>query len=315
MTRKPKPDDPPPVYEVDELPVERRLFTRERRAQSGPMVVERVRLLERDIAIEGQFDLPPLADGSSNPSLFNVARNARALGYKTVIDEDSLRPVSAHFAAIARREGLPIGAPVEYDEAQYHHQVPGGMISNLAHQLRQVGMEHRLQEALEETVRVRAEWGYPVMVTPLSQFVGSQAAINVILGERYREVTDQTIGYALGHHGAEGAATMDPDVKDRILNRPRARELAAIPFPDPPLAEMRARYGGAGVSDDEMLMRWITSREDVDAMRAAGPPKDYTDLRHPLVALVASLVRHSDCDRVQVRKPGFALTLERRATP
>ena len=75
------------------------------------------------------------------------------------------------------------------------------MISNLGHQLRQVGKEGQLQEALEETSRVRVEFGYPIMVTPLSQFVGSQAAINVIVGERYKEVTDQVIRYALGHFG------------------------------------------------------------------------------------------------------------------
>src|SRR5437667_9832184 len=135
--------------------------------------------------------LPPLADGSSNPSRFNVAKNLRALGYKTLIDEELLKPVSEHFTYIAKREGFPIGAPVEYDYSQYQHQVPGGMISNLRFQLRKVGMEHKIDQALEETRQVRAELGYPIMVTPLSQFVGSQAAINVIVGESYKEVTDQ----------------------------------------------------------------------------------------------------------------------------
>ena len=68
--------------------------------------------------------LPPLADGSSNPSLFNVARNLRALGYRTLIDEEILKPVSEHFTQIAKREGFPIGEPVEYDYSQYQHQVP-----------------------------------------------------------------------------------------------------------------------------------------------------------------------------------------------
>ena len=75
---------------------------------------------------------------------------------------------------------------------------------------------------LEETIRVRADFGYPIMVTPLSQFVGSQAAINVIVGERYKEVTDQSIAYALGQYGQEGAELMDPDVKDKNP-RPPAR--------------------------------------------------------------------------------------------
>ena len=256
--------------------------------------------------------LPPLADGASNPSMFNVAQNARAMGFTPVVDEAVIRPVSAHFTYIAKREGLPIGAPVEYDYAQYLHQIPGGMISNLGHQLRLVGLEDRLNEALEETARVRAELGYPIMVTPLSQFVGSQAAINIVVGERYKEVTDQIIDYALGRYGEEGAAGMDPDIKDRILNSPRARELTRREPPDPSLREMRRKYGGAGVSDGEMMLRWIISKEEVDAMRQAGPPREYLTATQPLVTLIGELTRRTDCRQIEVRKPGFSVTLARR---
>src|SRR5207302_4956244 len=121
-------------------------------------------------------------------------------------------------------------------ESQYLHQVRGGMIANLRHQLRVVGMEDKVQAILEEAARVRAEFGFPIMVTPLSQFVGSQAAINVIVGERYKEVTDQVIKFALGHAGAEGARDMDPNVKDKILDRPRAKEWAKWQ-PDEPSAD------------------------------------------------------------------------------
>src|SRR3970040_23251 len=76
--------------------------------------------------------IPPLADGSSNPSVFNVAKNARALGYAPKIDEEVIKPVVDHFTFIAKREGFPVGAPPEYDYSQYVHQVPGGMISNLS---------------------------------------------------------------------------------------------------------------------------------------------------------------------------------------
>ncbi|MFM9998728.1 MAG: hypothetical protein ACKVP1_07425 [Burkholderiaceae bacterium] len=68
--------------------------------------------------------IPPLAEASSNPSLFNVAHNARALGYRTRVDEESLRPVEAHFRAVAMREGLPVGAPAAYDALHYLRQVP-----------------------------------------------------------------------------------------------------------------------------------------------------------------------------------------------
>lgn len=258
--------------------------------------------------------IPPLADGSSNPSVFNVARNARSLGYTTIIDETAIKPVMDHFTHIAKREGFPIGSPVEYDYAQYVHQVPGGMISNLQYQLRRVGLEGKIEETLEEAARVRAEFGYPIMVTPLSQFVGSQAAFNVILGERYKEVTDQVIQYALGVWGKEGAASMDSNVKDRILGRPRARELAQWEYPHTSVRELRRKLGGPGVSDDELLLRFFTGKEEVAAMRAAGPPKEYLSARHPLVTLIGELAKRSDCRQIYIDKGGLSLRLEKRET-
>src|SRR5262249_8888196 len=112
----------------------------------GPLVaLEAVRLGIRIVNTGG----PPAAGGSAPPSIFNGAPNPRALGYKPVINEAVLHPVSEHFTIIARREGFPLGVPAEYDYETYLHQVPGGMISNLGHQLRQVGKEAELQHALE----------------------------------------------------------------------------------------------------------------------------------------------------------------------
>ena len=259
--------------------------------------------------------LPPLADDSSNPSLFNVAKNARALGYATAIDEEVLKPVSRHFTTIAKREGFTIGAPVEYDYAQYQHQVPGGMLSNLRHQLRKVGLEHKFPEALEETIRVREEFGYPIMVTPLSQFVGSQAAINVIVGERYEEVTDQAIKFALCHAGAEGARDMDPEVKDKILDRPRAKEWAKWKPDDPTADQMRRRLNAEGTSDEELLLRWIVGKEDIDAMRANPRPLEYLNSDQPLVNLLHELAKRTNNRQIQVRTPGFSVTLEKRGAP
>jgi oxaloacetate decarboxylase alpha subunit len=242
--------------------------------------------------------LPPLADGSSLPNLFNVAENARALGHEPVIDEDLLRPVSEHLYKIAKREGFPVGAPVEYRYSQYLHQVPGGMISNLGHQLRVIGLGDRLADTLEETTRVRADLGYPIMVTPLSQFVGSQAAINVIAGAPYREVTDQVIKYALGQFGREAAESMDPNVKDKVLDRPRARELAAWEPEELSLEEIRAKFGGPETSDEELMLRWLLTTEEIAAMRAAPAITEYRVANHPLVGLVAELAHRSDINRI-----------------
>jgi oxaloacetate decarboxylase alpha subunit len=255
--------------------------------------------------------IPPLADGSSNPSILNVARNARAMGYAPIIDEESVRRVATHFTAIAKREKLTIGKPPEYDYAQYIHQIPGGMISNLRHQLRLVGMEDKLERTLDEAAQVRAEFGYPIMVTPLSQFVGSQAAINVITGERYKEVTDQTIEYALGVWGKEGGALMDADIKDKILRRRRADEIAGRELPQMSVQELRRKFGGSGVSDEEVLLRFFTSKEDVDNMRAAGPARLYANGGNPLLHLLEELTRVTNRSSISVRRGDVSVHLGR----
>ncbi len=258
--------------------------------------------------------VPPLANGSSQPSVFNVAMNARALGYTPMIDEKALRPVRDHFTYIAKREGFPMGKPLEYDHIQYSHQVPGGMISNLRHQLRVVGMEKKIPATLEEAARVRAEFGYPIMVTPLSQFVGSQAAINVIVGERYKEVTDQTIQYALGLWGNEGALLMDPNVKDKILSSPRAKKWEGWIPPNPSIREVRRKLGGRGVSDEELVLRVYAGKDSVKAMLAAGAPKEYLNARHPLVTLIGELSQKNDCRQIHIQRKGLSLRLEKRGS-
>ncbi len=213
--------------------------------------------------------IPPLANASSLPSVFNVVNNLEAMGYKPIISDEALRPVSEQLTSIAKREGLRIGSPVEYDYYQYLHQIPGGMISNLRHQLSKVGMEHRLKDVLEEAIRVRAEMGYPIMVTPFSQFVGTQAALNVMQGKRYENVSDQVIQYALGFWSEEAASSMDPDIKDKILSRPQAKKFSKWELPQPTIQEIRSQLGGPSLSDEELLLRYTIGNEDVDAMQRA----------------------------------------------
>ena len=256
--------------------------------------------------------VPPLANASSNPSVFNVAQNSRALGYSPLIDEQSLASVARDLTFFARRENMPIGEPVEYDYSQYVHQVPGGMISNLRFQLKNLGLLHRLPEVLQEAIQVRADLGYPIMVTPFSQFVGSQAAINVIKGERYAQVTDQVIQYAVGLWGEEAASEVAANVKDRILSRPRAREFANWKPPEPSLEAVRSKLGGPGLGDDELLMRYVAGNEDVAAMRAAGAPREYSDTRNPLLALVGELSRRRDLSHIHIRKDDLSLRFDKR---
>ena len=257
--------------------------------------------------------VPPLANGSAQPSIFNVARNLRALGYKPLVNEKLLEPVEQHFRRVAQEEGLPVGAPREYDETWYRHQVPGGMISNLRHQLKMLGKEDQMQAVLEEIVLVRAELGYPIMVIPFAQFVGSQAAINVMTAERYKEVTDQVIQYALGLWGKEGALFMDSDVRAKILNRPRARELEKFEAPQVSLEDVRKQYGGPSLSDEDLLLRFYAGPEFVDALKTAPPRKEYLDARKPLVKLVEELLNKRHAGHTAIRREEFTLSAGRRA--
>ena len=253
--------------------------------------------------------IPPLAHGSSNPSVFNVEKNLRALGYNPEVDISALDPVERHFTHIARREGFPIGAPCEYDQSQYLHQIPGGMISNLRFQLKKIGMEHRIEEILEEAIQVRADFGYPIMVTPLSQFVGSQAGINVIVGERYKEVTDEVIQYALGHWGREAVAVMDKDVRATILDRRRTEAFANWEPPRLSLKEVRRKFG-ENLSDEELILRVYIDEDAVTIARNAPPPRPYLSAAQPLVALLRALGERPGYTQIQVRRPEFSLTLK-----
>jgi oxaloacetate decarboxylase alpha subunit len=254
--------------------------------------------------------IPPLADDASLPSVFNVISNLRVLGYQVDVDESLLYPIKSHFEKIAHREHFPVGRPVEFDSAQYIHQVPGGMISNLRNQLREVGAEDKLPMALQEAVQVRADFGYPIMVTPLSQFVGSQAAVNVMTGKRYEQVTDQSIRFALGHFGGDVANDMNPDVREKILNSPRAKELSKSTFKELSLKELRKNLDAESLSDEDFLLSYLMRKEDIQKMRAKGTSVDlYQTEGLSLSALIKDLSSVAKGNMVHVSKAGFNLTI------
>jgi len=147
------------------------------------------------------------------------------------------------------------------------------MMSTLKRQLAEVKMENRLEEVLEEVVKVRQELGYPIMVTPFSQFVGTQAAMNIMSGQRYKQVSDGVFQYVAGWFGKPNVP-IDPNVLDKITANLRAREFLNKEFPQPTVEEIRKQMGiGPEVSDEEFLLRYSMSNREVDEMLAAGPMK------------------------------------------
>jgi oxaloacetate decarboxylase alpha subunit len=254
--------------------------------------------------------IPPLADASSNPSLFNVAMNARALGYRTMVDEDVLKPVQDHFRAVAKQENFSLGKPLAYDATHPLHQVPGGMISNFRFQLGNLGKLDKLPEVLEEVSRVRGEFGYPIMVTPYSQFFGVQAAINVMVGARYREVTDEVLLYALGFWGDEEAQSIDPNLKDRLLASPRARELAQLTTPYMSIADFRRKY--AGDDDDDKLLNFFAGAQALAELKATSRPQGYGPGATSLARLIEQLGQRNGPLQVDIKRAGLRLRVARR---
>lgn len=249
----------------------------------------------------------PLANGSSLPNAERLVANLRELGHTVDVDERLLAQVAGYFTRLAQAESLPAGTPQEYDASFLRHQVAGGVMTTTRRQLNEIGLGDRFGAVMEEVSRVRAELGYPIMVTPFPQIVCGQALYNVIGSERYENVSDQAIRYVLGRFGRP-TAPVDPDVADRILSRPRARELMAEPPPPAP-AELRKRFP-AGISDEEFLLRATMPAGEVDAMLAAGPARRHynPDLK-ALLDLLSGLGKRPGVSGVVIDKPGFRLEL------
>jgi pyruvate/oxaloacetate carboxyltransferase len=228
----------------------------------------------------------PLANGTSLPSTESILKNARRLGFEADIDEDALAAVSAYFREVALREGFPLGTPCEYDLFHFEHQVPGGMMTNLTRQLRELKMEHRLDEILEEVSHVRRDLGYPVMATPYSQIVGTQAVENVVSGERYQKITDEVIKYALDLYG-KPAVPLDQDLMDKIMDLPRTREfLDWKPEGYFKSVEELRKDIGPELSDDELLLKILIPGKPVKR-KAAGKPASDTAVKSSAAAAPA----------------------------
>jgi oxaloacetate decarboxylase alpha subunit len=242
----------------------------------------------------------PLANGTSQPSAEQTVANLRAEGFRVELDEDALGEMSAYFTTLASRIGRPVGAPVEYDVSIYRHQLPGGMTSTLRRQLREVGLEGRWDEVLAEIPRVREELGWPIMVTPLSQFVGVQAFLNVTTGARYSQIPDEVVKYVLGQYGPP-PGELDPDLAARVLASPKTEQFRREENRFD-LGEARARYGDA-ISDELLLLRMMLPAEQVDAMLAGPRASSRAAARHPVVTLIEGLTQRP-LREIDVTAPG-----------
>jgi oxaloacetate decarboxylase alpha subunit len=248
----------------------------------------------------------PMANGPSLPSTEAMIEILTELGHTHGLDESQLSPVAEAFTREAHAADYILGTPNEYRMLPYKHQLPGGMTGTLTNQLAEHGMADRIGEVIEEIVVVRSELGEPIMATPFSQFVGIQAVLNIVTGDRYSIVPDEVIQYTLGHYGPL-MRPVEPEVADRILAQPRAAVLEKWERPQPTLADLRAQLG-SGLSDEELLLRALLPDGEVDAMLAAGPIRTRPS---GVVDEITALVSNATAREVSISRPGFSIELRR----
>ena len=163
--------------------------------------------------------LSPLANGTSQPSTEAMVATLKGTEYDTGIDLEKLTEPAAHFRNIAtklKEQGSLDPKVLNVDPNTLIYQVPGGMLSNLISQLKQAKAEDKYYEVLEEVPRVRKDFGYPPLVTPTSQIVGSQAVFNVLTGERYKMATKESKGVLRGEYG-QLPGEVNEEVRKKVL--------------------------------------------------------------------------------------------------
>ena len=215
-------------------------------------------------AIEAGVDvvdtaISPMAMGTSQPPTETLVATLQGTEYDTGISLDQLNKIGKHFTPLREKylaEGLLNPKALKVDVNALLYQVPGGMLSNLMSQLKQAGKEDKLTEVLEEVPRVRADVGYPPLVTPSSQIVGTQAVFNVLNGERYKTCTKEFKGVVRGEYGKTPVA-IDPEFIKKILGED-AKVIDYRPADDlaPELDTLRAAIPAGYLEQDEDVLSY-----------------------------------------------------------
>ena len=210
-------------------------------------------------AIEAGVDivdcaLSPLANGTSQPATESLIATLQGTEYDTGIDLNELTKATEHFRKVAQKlqaEGILDPKVLRVDVNTLKYQVPGGMLSNLINQLKQAGKSDKLYEVLAEVPRVREDFGYPPLVTPTSQIVGTQAVMNVIAGERYKMNPKESQGLMRGEYG-KLPAPVNEEVRRKVIGN--AKVITYRPADDlkPEMEKYRKECA-----------RWYTQEEDV----------------------------------------------------
>ncbi len=202
--------------------------------------------------------LSPLGNGTAQPATEALVATLKGTEYDTGIDLETLTQATEHFRGVAQKlteQGILDPKVLKVDVNTLKYQVPGGMLSNLMNQLKQAGKSDKLYEVLAEVPRVREDFGYPPLVTPTSQIVGTQAVMNVITGERYKMNPKESQGLMAGEYGTLPAPVNEAVRKKVIGNR---KVITCRPVDDPSygvkhLDEFRKEIGQYYTQEEDVL--------------------------------------------------------------
>ncbi len=198
--------------------------------------------------------MSPLANGTSHAPTESMVAALQGTEYDTGIDLVKLSEIREYFMGLREKyikSGLLDPKMLATDAKALIYQVPGGMLSNLLKQLKDAGKSDKLTEVLEEVPRVRKDAGYPPLVTPTSQIVGTQAVFNVILGERYKMCNGQFKDLVAGKYGTT-PVPIDPKFRKKIIGDQKPVECRPADLIEPELEKLRAE-----------IPQWIEQEEDV----------------------------------------------------
>ena len=199
--------------------------------------------------------LSPLANGTSQPSTEAIVATLKGTKYDTGISLESLSDIAAHFRGVAnklKQQGSLDPKVLNVDPNTLLYQVPGGMLSNLISQLKQAKAEDKYYEVLAEVPRVRKDFGYPPLVTPTSQIVGSQAVLNVLSGERYKMVTKESKGLLKGEYG-QVPGEVNEEVRKKAIGDEEVITCRPADLLAPELEKYREEAKGLAKCDEDVL--------------------------------------------------------------
>ena len=211
-------------------------------------------------AVEAGVDIidtaiSPFSGGTSQPATETLAYALRQLGYQVDLDDACLTAMADYFKGVRDefvKDGTLMPKSMATDTQCLTYQVPGGMLSNLLSQLKQMNALDRFEEALLETPKVRADMGYPPLVTPTSQMVGVQAVRNVLDGQRYKTVSKEIKAYCRGEYGTT-PAPIDPEIQKQILGDEKPLEGRYADSLKPVVEDTRAKLGDLAKTDEDVL--------------------------------------------------------------